>query len=471
MKKFLALSGVIFSLVFISPSQRVEAAASFDALSFKPATDHGFYLTVQGSQTLPKGTLHAGLGFDFSNDSLILLNAAGAKVRDIIGKQVAAHVATAIGLTDWLNAGLLIDFVPYQEFFVPATGAGDNGFRMGDMRLDFKLRLLDTDQLPIGLALVPFVTFPTGSDSHFTGNGKFTGGSELVIESKRFANRFSMALNVGAQIRKGTALSQGTTIDDQFLYGAAANFAINRWAELIAEARGWTKFEDFFGSDFRPLMARGAVRLFPHPKVAVTVGGGAAVVNGMGAPTYETFMNVAYVPAYRHYQAKPKTPVCPDADSDGVCDLDDRCPTEPGPASNCGCPPQPLMEVDHEAKEIRNQKIHFEFNKAIVREESYLILDTIARTLKVRPDITHVRIIGHTDSRGSDAYNQKLSERRASAVREYLANQGMQGGRMSHFGKGETEPIASNRTAEDRSKNRRVQFEIDVLSREVTCKK
>ncbi len=473
MKKLVSLSIMMCALIWATlPSSLHALTPSFDAVSYKPATDHGFYLTSQGSQTLGKGKFHGGMSFVFSQSSLILVNAAGNKVRDVIGKQFSAHAAVAVGVTDWLNLGALINFVPYQQFTGPATGISDNGARMGDIRIDAKFRLLDRADYPVGIAIVPFLTFPSGNGSHFTGEGQVTGGGELVIESKRIADRFSVTANVGGIIRDDQQLSSGTNIADQLTYAVGANFAVIPEVELIAEMRGWTQFDDFFGSQHRPMIARGAVRAFPIPEVAITAGGGAAVLKGMGAPTYETFLTVAYTPAYDHYEPVPPV-ACPDADSDGVCDLDDRCPAEAGPSSNCGCPPAPLIEIDEDANEIRNQKIHFDFNKSTIKENSYAILDTIAASLKARPDITHVRIIGHTDSIGSNQYNQKLSERRASAVRDYLHDKGVKPERMSHFGKGETEPIASNATAAGRAKNRRVQFDIDVLPREAksTCKR
>ncbi len=466
MKKIitLLLAGVLWLLP--TGSQSVHAAASFDSLNYKPASDHGFYLTVQGSQTLGKGQFHGGMSFVFADSPLILLNAAGTKVRDIVENQISAHAAVAVGVTDWLNLGAVISFVPYQNFLSPATGASDDGPRMGDIRLDAKFRLLNRETYPVGIAFVPFITFPSGSSSHFTGEGNVTGGAEIVVESKRFADRFSVSANVGAVIRDDTNLSAGTDIGDQLTYAVGANFAALRELEFIAELRGWTQFDDFFGSQHRPLMARGGIRYFPIPELAFTAGGGGAVIKGMGAPNYETFLTVAYTPAYDHYEPTPPV-ACPDNDNDGVCDMDDRCPAEAGPSSNCGCPPQPAMEVDHEAKQIRSQKIHFALDKAVIQLNSHYILDTIAKTLKVRPDITHMRIIGHTDSTGSDAYNQKLSERRASAVRDYLQGKGIKGDRLSHFGKGESQPIASNGTTAGRAKNRRVQFDIDVLPRTV----
>ena len=461
-----ALISVIGFGLILGLSQSVQAAASFDTLSFKPATDHGFYIATEGSQTLGQNKLHVTLGLVYNKESLVLLNPAGDKVRNIIDDQFFGNLQLAYGILEWWNIGFRMNFVPYQQFLVPASGASDTGARFGDIELDMKFRLLDNDVYPVGIALVPFITFPSGNDSHFVGNGKVTGGGKLVLETKRIANRFSISSNVGFQIRGDTPLSQGTTVNDQFLYGLGMNFAFNESLEAIGELVGWTQFDNFFSSDFRPMIVRGALRFFPNPKVAMTFGGGAGVLKGLGAPDFEVFLTVGYVPAYRHYTPPPPPPPCPDVDNDGLCDTDDYCPAESGSRENCGCPPDPLIYIDEAAKMIRNQKIYFDFDKSTVKSVSYPILNTIADTLKARPDIKSLRIVGHTDSVGTEQYNQGLSERRANAVRNYLVKQGVPASQLDAIGKGESDPIDTNETDEGRSRNRRVGFNIDLEPRE-----
>jgi OOP family OmpA-OmpF porin len=67
---------------------------------------------------------------------------------------------------------------------------------------------------------------------------------------------------------------------------------------------------------------------------------------------------------------------------------------------------------------------------------------------------------GHTDSVGTDAYNQRLSERRAAAVKDYLVSKGIPASKITTIGKGESQPVATNKTAEGRQKNRRVDIEF-----------
>ena len=103
--------------------------------------------------------------------------------------------------------------------------------------------------------------------------------------------------------------------------------------------------------------------------------------------------------------------------------------------------------------------VKFDFDKAQVKQESYGDIKALADFMKQYPQTSTV-VEGHTDSVGSDAYNQGLSERRANAVREVLVNQyGVESGRVQAVGYGESRPVADNATADGRAINRRVEAE------------
>jgi outer membrane protein OmpA-like peptidoglycan-associated protein len=88
-------------------------------------------------------------------------------------------------------------------------------------------------------------------------------------------------------------------------------------------------------------------------------------------------------------------------------------------------------------------------------------LDDLANTLKAYPNIK-IRVIGHTDNTGIEAFNKELSQKRADAVKDYLVTQGIAGGRITTQGVSDTQPVASNATAEGRQKNRRI--EVDFIT-------
>ena len=101
----------------------------------------------------------------------------------------------------------------------------------------------------------------------------------------------------------------------------------------------------------------------------------------------------------------------------------------------------------------------FDFDKSVLRPDGRQSIDGALGKLK-GVDVEMVIATGHTDSVGSDAYNQKLSERRAAAVKDYLVSKGIPAAKITTIGKGESQPVATNKTAEGRQKNRRVDIEF-----------
>ena len=135
---------------------------------------------------------------------------------------------------------------------------------------------------------------------------------------------------------------------------------------------------------------------------------------------------------------------------------------EPAPA------PQPVQEVKPaeapKPKPVAEKvtfaaDVLFDFDKSVVKPEGKSKLDDLAN--KVRGiNLEVVIAIGHADSIGSDAYNQKLSVRRAESVKAYLVSKGIEPNRIYTEGKGEKQPVADNKTREGRAKNRRVEIEV-----------
>jgi OOP family OmpA-OmpF porin len=127
---------------------------------------------------------------------------------------------------------------------------------------------------------------------------------------------------------------------------------------------------------------------------------------------------------------------------------------EPAPEPVAVEEPLELVRVELDVK--------FDFDKANVKEESYGDIKNLADFMKQYPQTTTV-VEGHTDSVGSDAYNERLSERRASAVRDVLVNQyGVEAARVNAAGYGESRPVADNATEAGRAVNRRVEAEVEA---------
>ena len=101
----------------------------------------------------------------------------------------------------------------------------------------------------------------------------------------------------------------------------------------------------------------------------------------------------------------------------------------------------------------------FDFDKAVLKAEGKAKLDDLVSKVK-GINLEVIIAVGHTDSVGSDAYNQKLSVRRSEAVKAYLVSKGIEKNRVYTEGKGEKQPVADNKTSEGRAKNRRVEIEV-----------
>ncbi len=174
-----------------------------------------------------------------------------------------------------------------------------------------------------------------------------------------------------------------------------------------------------------------------------------------------------------------------DSDGDGVVDSRDRCPNTPAGAEvdQYGCP------VDSDGDGVPNARdkcpdtragavvdldgceveavidlpgVYFDFDRATLKPEAVAVLDEAAELLNHHTKVV-VEVGGHTDSVGTESYNQGLSERRANVVRDYLVGKGVNASRLSAKGYGESRPVAGNDSKEGRAKNRRT--ELVVLGR------
>lgn len=141
-----------------------------------------------------------------------------------------------------------------------------------------------------------------------------------------------------------------------------------------------------------------------------------------------------------------------DSDNDGIIDNRDECPNTPEGTrvDGSGCPLGDTVELSG---------VTFELDSDRLRPDAKTILDEVARVMERYPEML-VEVAGHTDSLGSDAYNQQLSQQRAEAVRQYLIERGVSPDRMTAVGYGESEPVDTNDTVEGRERNRRVELRI-----------
>jgi len=149
---------------------------------------------------------------------------------------------------------------------------------------------------------------------------------------------------------------------------------------------------------------------------------------------------------------------CPiDSDRDGVADYKDLCPNTPEGVivDEDGCPiaGQTILSLTG---------VNFGFDKATLTTEAQVTLDEAVDALLNTDEVVEVRVEGHTDSIGTEEYNQKLSQERAQSVVDYLVSNGVNGNNLIPVGMGETSPVANNDTDAGRALNRRVDFVVNT---------
>lgn len=158
-----------------------------------------------------------------------------------------------------------------------------------------------------------------------------------------------------------------------------------------------------------------------------------------------------------------------DSDKDGVSDYFDKCPDTPAgtQVDGSGCPikvttvnPVRVVVTEEDRRVVADaiKNLEFDFGKATIRPTSHASLKRVAELLKNK-DFS-LKLAGHTDNVGSDAYNLKLSKDRAESVKAYLVAQGANPSRIEATGYGESQPISTNSTEAGRQENRRVEFTL-----------
>lgn len=186
---------------------------------------------------------------------------------------------------------------------------------------------------------------------------------------------------------------------------------------------------------------------FDEKAAPVVAAVAAPVVAAVVAPEPKPEPKPVVVPAPVVQPAKAAAPI--DSDKDGVMDDSDKCPGTPAgfKVDADGCPLKATLHLN------------FGTNSNKVDAQGTAKVAAFADFLKASPAYS-ANIIGHTDSTASDVYNQKLSEKRAEKVKSMLVENGVDASRLSSAGKGESQPVASNKTKSGRAENRRIEVEL-----------
>ena len=464
---------------------------------FRPPMDTSGYVTVDGAATTPPGALAFGLYTTWTRGLLELDERY--QVRDVLSPTLVASFGvprTSLALGVSLPFGVVSGV--RADGKLAAQGLGDVGLHA---------------KLSLGrrAALAGSLWLPTATDDAWLGAGAVSGQLRAVVEGRR--GRLRGALEAGVRLRAGGAAGFTMTSAGgeamEVAAGAAAPVGGALAYELApgkldAVAEAWA-LVPLDGAGYAPVEALGGLKVHLAAASHLTLGGGVGVGPGGGNPDARAFLAIVFEPG-RAAAARavvpdvaaiePPPPADSDRDGDTYVDRLDGCPDQPedfdrledadgcpetdvdgdeltdeldlcaedpenhnGNEDDDGCPDRDLVAFTGSTFDTL-EAIHFEFDSAVIKPESYPVVRAVAAALRARPEVKHVEIGGHTDWQGSDAYNLRLSQARAEAVRAFLVDEGIEAARLEARGYGERRPLERGHTEAAAARNRRVEFVI-----------
>lgn len=505
----LVLGALLGTSLLPAPAARAEEGR-FDAQVFRPSAAPRDLVMVQKSEVIGHMSPVFGIYNDLGFDPLVLVSGDTGQTVEAVGARLQLTGLVGVGLFNWVDLKLAVPFVAWQTSDNLRNLGTEGKVRptsMGDIRVAARatipgLNRRDDVTRGFGMALEGNLNLPTGNEKAFTGDGVLTGGF-TVIADYRLGFGAIIAANAGLWLRPDRQFA-GVRVGDMASFGLAGEaYVVQRWGlSVLGGAYGYPSLDKFPDSPRQvPAETMLALRWQTKHGISITFGGSFGAACGFGAPALRLFNSITWQPSTSREQEEINRILerdRNDPDGDGITGDVDRCPSVPGPPDNQGCPHKDsdgdgVADHEDECPSLSGgqggkngcpvayikgneivilDKVHFATDKDIILDQSKPILEAVAQVLQDNPDIIDVRIEGHTDVRASDAYNIKLSDRRAHSVMQYLIDTGIAAERLQAKGYGHTRPLYddSSCTAPDEdlgadcrymtSENRRVVFRI-----------
>jgi outer membrane protein OmpA-like peptidoglycan-associated protein len=457
-------------------------SATFNAQTFRPTLGTGNLFTVEGA-AMPRSIWPMGsVVLELANRPLrMVLADTGETYAATVPAMLTTHLLAGAGITKWFSAGLALPVVLYQGFdvrtptsVVPNTPTVAGA---GDLRLLTKFHILEKNGF--GLAAVPQLTFPTGAATSFRGDNTFGIEPRLAADYHHRTGVF-VALNVGVYVRtyNRTVDYDLVRVSDQLRYGFGVGVPLPKSFTVSAELTGAIGFSKFTGGSlYTPLEWYAGAKYPVKSGVELALGIGGGLVGAVGSPNFRAFAGVSYVlpsSSVRSVQSQrkpddagtdvtsaagregktgsvvafsPTSATAADLDFDGVRDSEDRCPKQPGPAENRGCPdvdqdqdgtadrldkcpsaagPKdndgcPLVEIGESSIRL-SRPLRFSPGTAELSPISRPTVAALVTALRANPTIRKVLI--DVGASGRPHAVRKLAARRAAALKDDLVDAG-----------------------------------------------
>jgi outer membrane protein OmpA-like peptidoglycan-associated protein len=327
---------------------QAQPAASLDIQRFIPTAGHHGFITVDDATMLERLRPGFDLYLSYAHRPLQQSDEALRRTSGVVDGIISGHLRAGFAFSSWAEVDVAIPFIQGilkgqsfdEETLDPEVGA----FSAGDLVLSGKFRLIP-EKKAIGVAVIPFVTFPTGNVALFTTNGVPTFGVKAAF-SRRW-KVFHWAAHVGYRFKpNGVVISGAVPADDEIVYAGGVGLTpIYKWLDINVELIGAvivgesrTDIPNYRGlaMALSPLEVLGNVRLTMPFGLDITVGGGVGLTGGIGTPAFRLLAGLSWSSRS-------------DRDGDGVAGKADRCPyiaeDHDGFQDGDGCP-EPDNDMD-----------------------------------------------------------------------------------------------------------------------------
>jgi outer membrane protein OmpA-like peptidoglycan-associated protein len=408
-----------------------------DMQNFNPLTSGLDFVTVHSSETLKPGIVNLGLFFNYAVNTLPYFDSSPGGRMDFNDTVLGMDVSAGLGLTKNWDIGISFPAILNQSVR-DQYGARGEFEQTGstEVKLNTKIRLLGDDTG--GLAVIGSTNVNRTENNPWVGRDAGpTMNLELAADTT--FGRVAYGANIGYRIRNSGQPIPGSRVQplkDQVIASAAASYYMPHLdTKLIGEVFGSFPASNSSADGERSLQSLEALAGLKHDltqNLALHAGGGLGLIHGVASPDWRVYTGVNY--------------------TFGPLWSDDR------PNLERVSPPEPVYPPP-KVQRFRTGKINFAFDSDQMINNYDEVLTELVNYLK--SGFRELIIEGHTDSIGSEAYNQKLSERRARAIQTYIGEKfRIDTAKITIVGLGETQPIADNGNFQGRQSNRRVEFEI-----------
>lgn len=294
------------------PSIRPAEAVSdrFQAFDIWPRVGERHFFSLNSSQTLYQYQYAFHLSNVFVWRPLDLLDPAGLRIRSVVGDYFGHFISGGVGLKDFWQVDFtlpLFSRIRFEDPLLDPSPGSSSHFRLGDLRIASKVRVVDANRHRFGLAFEPFVTIPLGADDVYMGNASVTGGLN-AIGDVIISRRVRLALNLGVEFHGERVVINNINFSHRYLSSLGVSVDAGKGIRASAEMHANTAFSDFFADrDTIPIEFLGGVQWdIGDSGFTLGAGGGSCAICGARGAKARGFLNLGYRRLNESYLLKEK---------------------------------------------------------------------------------------------------------------------------------------------------------------------